>query len=66
MDERGVTEGDIQMTLNRPVRRGPGNRPDTIEVVGYCSGGRRIKVIVDSADNERIVTVIVLSEGVRR
>ena len=60
MAERSISERDVQSVLDSPTSVEPGARPDTIAVSGYCAGGRTVKVVVDAADNERVITVMLV------
>lgn len=61
MDQRGISEGDVEAALRRPIGAPqPGNRPDTVEVRGYAPGGRILKIILDAADNETVVSAMVV------
>jgi hypothetical protein len=58
MAEREVTEEQVEVALRRPMGApDPGNRPDTL-VIRSPFGGRRLKVVVDSVDTERVISVM--------
>ncbi len=57
MARRAITEADVQGVLRRPIGSAlPGSRPDTVVLVGVGRGGSRLKVVVDSADWNTVVT----------
>jgi hypothetical protein len=59
MAQRQITEEQVELILRRPIGDPfPGSRPDTLVYRGRL-GGRGLKVVVDSVDIERVVTVIV-------
>jgi hypothetical protein len=57
MTQRGITEADVVSALSKRMG-GPqsGNRPSTMAIRGYATGGRLLKVIVSAADEDVIVT----------
>jgi len=58
MAERGITKEMVEAVLRRHIGPPtPGSRPDTVELQGFAPGGRHIKVVVDSVDRERVVTI---------
>ncbi len=59
MEARGISEEDVKLAFERPDGvRHPGNRPDTVVHIGYSTHGRRLKVILDAADSDRIISVM--------
>jgi hypothetical protein len=57
MEEREITEDQVKLVLRRPMGDPePGNRPDTLVYRGLL-GGKTLKVVVDSVDTERVVTL---------
>jgi hypothetical protein len=56
MEERGVTEEDVELALRRQVDVRPGE-PGTIWIDGSGTGDRIIPVCVPIADQEFIITV---------
>jgi hypothetical protein len=65
MAERNISERAVEDVMRRPIGGGPepGARPDTICYRGQSSEhpGVILKVVVDSADTNRVVSV--MSEG---
>jgi hypothetical protein len=60
MRERNVTEAEVEWALSHPSGpRQPGNRPGTIVVSGYRQGGGTLRVVIDAADQNLVVTVMV-------
>jgi hypothetical protein len=56
MQRRGISEQDVEAALRR--RRGaptPGE-PGTLWVWGFAAGGRILKVCVQTADQEYVIT----------
>jgi hypothetical protein len=56
MAKRGVTEDDVSQALRQRVNTSPGE-PGSVWVHGYTSGGRILKVCVDTHDREFVITV---------
>lgn len=57
MVERGITQEQIQLVLNRPLGDpGPGAAPGTLVIEGQV-GARRLKVIRSAAEPPVIVSV---------
>ncbi len=59
MEVRDVSEDEVEVALrNRvPESRRPGSEPGTIWVDGYVALDRVIPVCVETADEERVITV---------
>jgi Domain of unknown function (DUF4258) len=56
MQERGVSDQDVELALKRPIRTRPGD-PGTLWIDGHGTGGRVISVNVQAADKTFIITV---------
>lgn len=56
MIERNITEGEVEAALNHPVSNEPGNRPGTSVVLGHA-GSRMLKVVVETADRNKVISV---------
>lgn len=58
MQERSITEQDVEAALRRPAGPpSPGARPDTVVLRGYASGGGTLKVVVAANDPTLVVSV---------
>lgn len=58
MAERGITEAEVEVTLNRPVGRPEaGTSPGTIKVTGATQGDEGALQIVVTADGQFVVTL---------
>lgn len=56
LHERGIAEEDVRQALERAIGHPvPGARPDTVVVQGYARG-RVLKVVLNSADRELVVS----------
>jgi hypothetical protein len=58
--QRGITEEDIRSALRREIRRAPGT-PGSIWVTGLTDGGRTLKVCLDTAVGDTVITAVWLS-----
>jgi dienelactone hydrolase len=58
MNERGISDDDVEMAMRRQIDQRPGTRPGTLVVTGFCVGGATIKVVVPAADREYVITVM--------
>jgi hypothetical protein len=57
MERRGITLEDVESALRKRMGTpDPGSRPDTIVLTGIDAGGRLLKIVVDSVDNNHVVT----------
>ena len=56
MEKRGVTKADVETAIKRETRRTPGI-PGSIWIWGFSAGGRVLKVCVDVADPDKVITV---------
>jgi Domain of unknown function (DUF4258) len=56
MEERGVSERDVELALRRQVQTRPGD-PGTLWIDGYGTRDRVIPVNVQTADRTFIITV---------
>ncbi len=56
MADRGITEEDIRVALTRRSGQPRGRTNGAIQVLGYASGGRILKVVL-TPDQEAIITV---------
>jgi len=56
MEERGVSEEEVELALKRRVRHRPGE-PGTIWIDGYGMGNRIIPVCVRLSDQTYVITV---------
>jgi hypothetical protein len=58
MEDRNFTEEQVEMVLRRHIGDpDPGNRPDTIVYRGLI-GTRRVGIVVDAYDANRVITVL--------
>ena len=58
MRERGISAAQVEDVLRRPLESpAPGSRPDTVVYKGHAVGVGELKVVVDVADHERVVSV---------
>jgi hypothetical protein len=59
MEERGVSEDDIRLAVNRHIGPPePGSSAGSICYIGPPTGGRRLKVVCSAADTDFIISVM--------
>lgn len=58
MQQRGITEEDVETALNRQIRTEPGNQLGSVWVYGYAADGTILKVCVPTADRTTVITVV--------
>lgn len=57
MEERGVSEQDVELALKRPIGAPRPGQPGTIWIDGYGMGNRVIPVCVLTANHNHVKTV---------
>jgi len=56
MAQRGITEEDINLALDRPTGRTQPGAPGSIWTFGHATEGRILKVCVAADDKNRVIT----------
>jgi len=56
MQDRGITERDVEMALRHRIGQPGPAQPGSLWLRGYAVGGRILKVCVRSTDDEYVIT----------
>ena len=57
MTERGITTGDVEAAVSRPVGDPDAGSFGSIVTTGEAPGGRRLKVVRSAADPELVISL---------
>lgn len=57
MRDRGITEEDVEWALRRPTGPPGAGEPGTYWQSGMAAGGRILRVCLDAADPEVVITL---------
>lgn len=63
MDEREVTEQDVEQALSRRIGSPDAGQPGSVWIRGYAAGGRILKVCVRADDHQYVITVAWVGQG---
>lgn len=63
MEERGITEADVERTLSLPIGNPHPGEPGSLWIQGYAVGGRILKVCVRADNYNYVITAAWLEHG---